>query len=97
MRLEQFFYFSSEESPTASSTCPASSDSHASTSTAKRTGYCRLGNEHISLSSAGFTNFTFSVSGSTAMRALFRSILRIEISREHFITFKSKITEILSK
>jgi hypothetical protein len=48
----------------------------------------QLGNEHVSLSSACLTDFTFNMSGSIAQGTSFRSIFRIYIGIDHLtITF----------
>jgi hypothetical protein len=76
-----------EKSPATPSTGSAGSVFQISGPAAKWTYYCRLGNEHVPLSSAGFTYSTFSMPCSVAKRTFFRSILCIDIGIKHTITF----------
>jgi hypothetical protein len=87
----------SKKSPAASPTCPASSIPKASGSVTERACYCRLSNEHITLSPTNFTNSVISMSGSIAKRAFFRRIFGIYIGMEHLITFEGRIKEMLSE
>jgi hypothetical protein len=87
----------SKKSPATSSTYPASSVLKNPGTFTERTYYCRLSNEHMTLSPTSFTNFAINMSGSIAMKAFLRSIFGVYIGLEHLITFEGKITEILSE